>query len=65
MKIKDLHFDIAKKICVENLVKYDYSESACSNCPLWLNNNNHCARDIAWLNTKFGNIEINLKEREK
>ena len=65
MKVKDLHFDIAEVICDKHLKKYDYSECACSNCPLWLNNNNYCARDFAWLNYKYGNIEIDLRECEE
>ena len=64
MKVKDLHFDIAKKRCNEHLEKNNYSECACADCPLWLNNCKFCARDFAWMNYKYGNIEIDLKEKK-
>lgn len=64
MKIKDLRLEHANSICNRHLRKYDENEYVCKTCPLYLNDEWVCGKTIAYDNEKYGDIEINFKERE-
>ena len=66
MKLKNLEYEDAKKICEKHLKKTDYAENSCDNCPLKLNILvDFCGLSFALINKEFGNKEIKLERNDK
>lgn len=64
MKLKDLRYENAKIICNKHHLNYDENEYACKTCPLYLNDDWFCGKTFAYNNKKYGDKEIDFKERE-
>lgn len=66
MKLKNLSFEDAKKICHKQLIEYDYSEDSCQNCPLQFEEREDiCGLTFALLNKNYGDKEIVLERNDK
>ena len=64
MLVKNLSFEIAKKICEKHLLNGEHVKMSCKQCPLNIvNDDNFCAATIAYMNDKYGNIEIKEVEQ--
>lgn len=65
MKLKNLAYEDAQKICGKHLRKNDYAENSCDSCPLKLNIlGDFCGMSFALINKEFGDKEIELKRSE-
>lgn len=66
MKLKNLLYEDAKKICEKHLRKNDYAENSCDNCLLKLNIlSDFCGKSFALINKEFGDKEIELERNDK
>ena len=62
MKIKDLHYDLAKAMCERRLKKFDYGEHTCNECTLRIENSRICWLAILYYLKQYGNKELNYEE---
>jgi hypothetical protein len=64
MKIKDLHYDLAKAMCERRLKKFDYGEHTCDECPLRIENSPICWLRILYYIKEYGDKEIKYEKED-
>ena len=64
-KIKKLTLEEANDICKNQLSKYSYSENACKNCELNLDDEyGNCGITLVRLIQNYGDKEVDVKENQ-
>lgn len=64
MKIKDLHYDLAKSMCEKRIKDKEHFENLCDDCPLNINNVYFCFKTILYYLKEYGDKEIKYEKED-